>query len=63
MGDNKELDKYYFGTTNPATTAVTYTTTSGTSQAPTTTVSDGGTYYLAVVDKAGNRLLTIYPPK
>lgn len=58
LGDNKALDKYYWGTSDPANTNVTYVATSGTSQSITKTVSDGGTYYLAVLDKAGNRTIT-----
>lgn len=56
--DTVGLDKYYWGTTNPASNNVTYTATSGTSQTITKTVSAGGTYYLAVLDKAGNRTIT-----
>ena len=57
LGDNKALDKYYWGTSNPASTNVTYTAISNspTSQTITKTVSSAGTYYLAVLDKAGNR--------
>ena len=58
LGDNKALDKYYWGTSNPETTNVTYTATSGTSQSISKTVSAAGTYYLAVLDKAGNRTVT-----
>ena len=58
LEDNKALDKYYWGTSDPANKNVTYVATSGTSQSITKTVSDGGTYYLAVIDKAGNRTIT-----
>ena len=58
LGDNKALDKYYWGTSNPASTNVTYVATSGTSQSITKTVDAAGTYYLAVLDKAGNRTIT-----
>ena len=61
LGDDRALDKYYWGTTNPVSnTNVANTTISNnpTSSAPTKTVSDGGTYYVSVIDSAGNRYNT-----
>ena len=57
MSDDKILDKYYFGTSNPNTTSVTYTNITGDVKeySTTTTISDKGTYYLSVLDKAGNK--------
>ena len=56
MGDNTGVTRYYFGKSNPTSTNVTYTTiTSATSTTQTKTVDDGGTWYLAVQDAAGNR--------
>lgn len=58
LKDNNGLSKYYIGTTNPSTTNVTYTSVSGTSKTITQTVNSTGTYYVSVVDKAGNRTIT-----
>ena len=60
LGDNKALDKYYFGTSNPSNTNLTYTSISDspTSYTPTATVSSNVTAYISVVDKAGNKYYT-----
>ena len=60
LGDNKALDKYYWGTTSAASGNITYTTITDSPDTfePTKTVSSNGTYYLSAVDKAGNRYYT-----
>ena len=59
MGDNTGVTRYYFGTSNPSTTNVTYTTiTSAASVEKNATVNNGGTWYLSVQDAAGNRKIS-----
>ena len=58
MGDTVGVTRYYWGTSNPASTNVSYTNiTSTTSTSTTKTVSNGGTYYLGLQDAAGNRTI------
>lgn len=56
LKDNNGLKEYYFGTDNPNNKAVSYTAISGnrTNYTATKPVTNGGTYYISVVDKAGN---------
>ena len=49
--DNVGVSKYYWGTSNPASTNVSWSTSLSSS---TPTVSAAGTYYLGVQDAAGN---------
>ena len=59
MGDNVGAVAYYWGTSNPTTTNVTWTPiTSTTSTTINQTVSNNGTYYLGVKDAAGNAITT-----
>ena len=56
LTDDKALDKYYFGTTNPSTNVVTFKDISGSPRVKTNieTISTNGTYYAAAKDKEGN---------
>ena len=60
MKDNFYTDKYYIGTANPANTNVPYTSISGNVSTYTITrvISEPGTYYFSVKDKAGNTTTT-----
>ena len=50
--DNKAVTKYYYGTSNPTSTNITWVDSLSTT---TPTVSAAGTYYAGVQDAAGNR--------
>ena len=54
--DDKSLDKYYFGTTNPSTNSVAFKDISGGPKVKTNieTITAAGTYYAAAKDKEGN---------
>ena len=54
MNDDRGLSKYYFGTSNPGNTTVSYTNISGTTNTITPTIINGTTYYLRIYDLAGN---------
>ena len=59
MGDAVGVTRYYFGTSNPSNTNVTYATiSSSTSTTQEKTVDNGGTWYLSVQDAAGNRTIS-----
>ena len=59
LADDKGVVAYYWGTANPSTANTNWTDiTSATSKKIDVNVDDGGTYYLAVMDAAGNRTVT-----